>query len=793
MRADELQLPDTIQLSVALCRSGSYARTVKLPVGLLVGLLLATSVAHAAPPEPTGQHPRILLDDKLRATWRAALHEERGPLIGSVILCEEDGEQKHEGALYMGAEWAKMLQACLVAWAATDKAEYAASAIRYFTALIDDLDKIGDGKGGDRAAIRDSGYAIRNLGPYTAVAYDWLHDLPAMTPALRARARQRWAAWIAAYKERGYHPRDPGSNYHAGFLLAATMIAIAQGGEAAEHSGAALWRWVADELWGKDMVKALAAGGVLDGGDWNEGWQYGPLSVAEYALAARVARAHGIPVRGTESWLASLLRRHVYALTPTDRLWAGGDFDSEEIHMSPQAMALTAVALGDARPQDKQWAKGELSRLKLTDKDWLLYDALATIGERPVSVPRDAWPTWYTASGSATLYARSNWDPRAIWFVATCAKTNLLDHRGPSAGNFALSRGGADLVVDPSPYGSLSTLTGNAPTVLSKHLPANYVPSQGAWGEDIAWRWTLKTRSGVVAARCDYTDAYRFQDRKTDVAEALRDFVLLPSSDGRDASLVIVDRATTGEAERKMYLRFRVPGELSLDHGTGTLSVKDARLAISGTHGPSIGRTALKDCFQEGTKRGNCDAARFPVTDYRVEIPGPAPRAVHVLEATDRDNDRRAAHERLSGEGWEAMRIEGTRDAVVIWPVVPNSPLAYRVPRAKAMTHVVLDAAALDGKVAMSAKLDGDTCAVTIAPGGKLSAAPLIATLDDACNIMPDLEQLRTLPVIEDRAPVLRSKPGTRRGGCCGAQSTPMPPIAMSLAVLALVLRRRRR
>jgi len=36
-----------------------------------------------------------------------------------------------------------------------------------------------------------------------------------------------------------------------------------------------------------------------------------------------------------------------------------------------------------------------------------------------------------------------------------------------------LSRGGADLIVDPSPYGSLSTLTGNAPTVLSRQLPAN--------------------------------------------------------------------------------------------------------------------------------------------------------------------------------------------------------------------------------------------------------------------------------------------------------------------------------
>ena len=79
-----------------------------------------------------------------------------------------------------------MLQACLVAWAATEQPEHARTAIQFFTALIDDLDTIGDGAGGDTAARRDGGYAIRNLGPYTALAYDWLHDHPAMTPQLEA-------------------------------------------------------------------------------------------------------------------------------------------------------------------------------------------------------------------------------------------------------------------------------------------------------------------------------------------------------------------------------------------------------------------------------------------------------------------------------------------------------------------------------------------------------------------------------------------------------------------------------
>ena len=83
------------------------------------------------------------------------------------------------------------------------------------TALLDDLDDLGDHKGGDLAARRDSGYAIRNLGPYPALAYDWLYDqLPA---DLRARAPKRFVAWLDWFLAKGYRARNPGSNYLISF------------------------------------------------------------------------------------------------------------------------------------------------------------------------------------------------------------------------------------------------------------------------------------------------------------------------------------------------------------------------------------------------------------------------------------------------------------------------------------------------------------------------------------------------------------------------------------------------
>jgi hypothetical protein len=336
-------------------------RITVVSLGLVVASVAASTTAGATPPAPTGPHPRMLLDGELRTAWKAQAEAQHGPVVGALALCEDAASTKeHDRAVYQGSEWSKIEQACLVAWAATDKDVYARTAIKFMTALLDDLDDLGDGKGGDAAAIRDSGYAIRNLGLPTALAYDWLYDK--LTPAQREHARGRWAAWLAAFEAKGYRPHAPGSNYHAGYVIASTAIAIAEAGEAGPE-GDAQWRRVADTVWGKEIAGGLAAGGVFAGGDWFEGWQYAPLSVASIALGARLMRTAGVPIEGVAPWLEAVLRRHVYALSPSDQVFANGDTEFESPNITPRVLTLDAIALGDATPDVKRWARGELNRL----------------------------------------------------------------------------------------------------------------------------------------------------------------------------------------------------------------------------------------------------------------------------------------------------------------------------------------------------------------------------------------------------------------------------------------------
>ncbi|HMG20462.1 MAG TPA: hypothetical protein VK607_04065, partial [Kofleriaceae bacterium] len=474
----------------------------------------------------------------------------------------------------------------------------------------------------------------------------------------------------------------------------------------------------------------------------------------------------------------------------------GGDTEDEAANLGPALLTLDAVALGDARPEDHRWARGEIARLGLHDDGFLLYDALAATGEPPAEVPRLTWPTWYETPATGTLYARTRWDDRAVWFVTTCQHGLDVDHRHADAGNFVLSRGKDDLIVDPSPYGTQSTLTSNAPSIASGLLPHKYVPSQAAWSRTTGWDWTAQTRSGVVAARCDYSDQFRFQDRASDVPDALRDLVMVPSGDGGDAVLVVVDRATTGSSDRAMYLRFRVPGELALDGDVASRTIGATRLAIAvaarSAGQPVLGKTRLKDCFNEDDRKGACDAARFPVTDLRLEVAGPRPSAVHVISASAvTGGGAPPRHAPLTGEGWAGVQVSGPRDAVVVWPTAKGQALAYRAPRAAAVTHVILDP---HPHVAITARVDGDGCAVTATPDDAEAVHPAVVILDDACRVAIDPAVASAAASITGKPPAIKraATANKRRRFGCSAGEPGAGALAVVLGLAARGLRRRR-
>jgi hypothetical protein len=197
-----------------------------------------------------------------------------------------------------------------------------------------------------------------------------------------------------------------------------------------------------------------------------------------------------------------------------------------------------------------------------------------------------------------------------------------------------------------------------------------------------------------------------------------------------------------------------------------------------------------KSCYKSSAPKGQCDAARIPVTDFRVQIPGPSPAAVHLIAVTGEKGPATTAAP-IAGKGWAGVRVSGVRDAVVVWqtPDAPRGILAYNAP---AGTHVIFDEAA--DTVDVVAKPEGKGCAVRVTPGGKLPARPLVVSLDASCAVTLDSEA-PAASAIGTRAPRTGARTGgarSPRSGCCGAEAAPGSSIGAAAFVLLALFRRRR-
>jgi len=790
----------------------SKVTVVQAGVAAVISLLVAQHDAAAeASAVPTGAHPRIVLNSELRASWKAAAKDPNSVVSRMVAKCDTIGKdpKEYDHDVYMAFTWAASIQNCLVAWVVTDKAAYANTVIRYFTAILDDRQDVGDGKGGDESIRRDSGYPMRVMGPYTALAYDWLYDYPGMTPALKARARGRWKVWTDWYLDKGYHAREAASNYQAGWLLGATLIAIAQGDEGGA-AGTKLWRTVVDDLWGNDMAKALAPTGVMAGGDWTEGWQYAPLSIAEYALAGRALQAYAPPPTGLATFFEQVYARHVAALAPGGQTFANGDTEAATGNIEVAMLTLAATAISGAALPYRQMAVEELRKLKLRFDDFVLFEALALDGDVPARAGandelRNTNATWYLASGTSTLYARTKWGTDGIWTAMKCSGIGTVDHMNADAGNVVLSRGVDDVLTDPSPYGTLSTLTSNAPTLPSKNLPPDYPPGQGFWSQETGWKWAHQMGGGTVLARCDYADQFRFREINSDVPVAHRDVIVVPTRGGSDATMIILDEATTNDAARDLMLRFRLVPKLTQTGNRVTAVVGASQLGlttVSATGNPAAKLVAstLKDCWGNTVTRGNCDAARYPVTDYRLNVPGPTKQALHVLTAT---GAAAPTPKPLATVGGRAGVV--VDDDAAVWGDGKAAALTYQVSKpTRVGTHVITDAPT--GAV-VTATAVGAGCEIAArGSAGSAFTKPLVFTLDGNCKLTADDARRPIIGGGNRAAPTPAPQGGSNttptnlappakgaRTGCCDAQRSPGSSIVLTTLVLGILGLRRRR
>jgi MYXO-CTERM domain-containing protein len=754
-----------------------------------------SSPAAAVPPTPSGGHPRLLMGSARLAAYQANASAKNTAAQSLVARCQETIDQPTYYTGRGGADgdnWPGAAVACAFAYLATQNGSFLTQAIKYWNAALADDQTLGDGKGcvagvdtdwktwaagGSGSAppviltvTHDTGYPMRWYGPYLALTYDWLHDAPGVDEALRAHTRTCLTNWVDYYTQKGYHHDEPGANYNAGYVIGKTLTAIAFGGENGSD-GDRLWAEAVNEVFGTLLIADGLAGaqdpvgqpaGVLVGGDWGEGWQYGPLSVLEYAAAARAMEEAGAPLPEMDAWTNSLIVRFVHATVPGgDGMFnSNGDLDAEEIYPSPSVNQLDAVLLGPSSDQAAAWATFE--KQGRGARGSLVWNALAearTVTAADYRAQTPAAPLWYLARGTRTVFGRTAWDASAYWGVFSSPPQVVSDHHHFCAGNFVFSRGADHLIVDPSNYGEPGTLATNAPSVDSDRVTGDYAPSQTPWSQ-AELLWARGTASGVYAARGDYAKAFNFSSNPSDITYARRDFVMLP-----EGEVVIIDRAATKDASHKLYVNFHVNtgGGLQLGGGAASGRVGNSQVAIHPVllpgGSPAITQPPVNNDYNYPC--GNCKEGRFAVDNYGVEIPGPWAAAIHVIDGFgagetlpavgSMGDDNYDPAPKQNGAVIGAAIYRSSKQSYVLASSAANgaagASLTYSVPGGGAGRHVVFDAPEQsDGQSTVTATPAGDRCAITIVAGPGTAGRPLMFSV------------------------------GTAAGGCAVSEDTDIPP-----------------
>jgi hypothetical protein len=733
-------------------------------VFLLVALYIGTSphFASGAPPAPNGAHPRLFLDGITLQAWQTQVNVSGSVIRRAVDTCTDvqTNPGAHSGGGFAGFDFVGSLLQCLITYKATGSAGAKAAAFKYFDALLDDKDAVDDNLGGDTVVQHDTGYFVRSFAPYSALAYDWLHDEPEMTPALRTKALGRFKAWTEWYRSSGYSNDKPGTNYHAGWVFAATLIAVAEAGDAGAD-GEALWSYVVDTVWGSHMARALDTGGVLRDGEWLEGWQYGPLSVAEYAVAARALRERGITAPGLDSWLSSVLLRFDYAMLPGRNLhFIVGDNQATTPYSPIAQVMLSGIIAGAGNSTPKAQSRGLMLHVG-SQYDPDLFGALAAATSGPAEDVSAGLPTTFTAAVAGNYYVRSGWDAQASYAAFQCGAQLVPDHTGHKATNFVFSRGTDDLVIDSQPYGA-ETLAANAVAVDFGRSPSEYSPFQSPWNQATHLDWTVQSTSGVSIARCNYRDAFRVTWEPTSTVQAaMRDFLFVPH--GNNASVVLIDRVRVENPAHQAHLRFRSPGKFEPLGDRFVSAIGGSRLVLQIYATPAANPivdtlVAQSYCDRHDAVCQLTGSRVIPASQVRLSVPQASKTIITVLDGTSTATTPTPATV-LSGPNYTGVSLYRDNERVVVIAsaaVVDTPPpsLAYDV-EANGGLHVVLDSPANGAALTqVSAVSSAVGCRVTVTPAtgsAGFAARPLMFRLTPTCAVVSEGTSVQIDPQARDQ------------------------------------------
>jgi len=430
---------------------------------------------------PDKAHPRMWVDVVGIQAKEAANTSEWQALEK---WCDSTLGSYSAGAGYQFMNWHRSALNYAACFAATGTESYAADAVVYINAMLNDKNTVGDGLGGDASIQTDSGWTARTLAA-VPVARDWIDGSAALTATVKSNITSRLATWITWYGANGYGRADPTDNYYAGYFSLVYSAAISCYGDSGYQSA---WLRTARSMW-SDVVAIM--NDELSDGDWFEGWNYGAWATREYLLYPLAMETAADDERpwGDSTWYADAAKAQLYMLHPSRALMSDdGSWSGNEALKGQPATAINMDYLAETGRLSKdltnmaRWFSHSLTAVQNDPAAWesfLWSDSNATT-TTPTEVNMGSL-LYLMGSGHATVRGDgwSNTDATFIDVIGHSQDTQFQGER--NVGEIKIASRGVPLLVDSDTYQTDSTYA-NVPTVTGSHT---YAPNQEWWHDDV--------------------------------------------------------------------------------------------------------------------------------------------------------------------------------------------------------------------------------------------------------------------------------------------------------------------
>jgi hypothetical protein len=301
---------------------------------------------------------------------------------------------------------------------------------------------------------RDTNYDMRDALMYVAVAYDWMHDQ--FTAAELQQMRTMMIAWLDEYHNQpvgGYMEYWPQNNYYPPNTQALAFMAIGTMGDDSANGDPDANRMLA-RLRDKLNNDLPVANQRICGGDWPEGFNYGPGSMIGHLMTYETLKDIGEDWSADYDFAQPLARSMTYQMSPdfSDLRPYGGYSGAMPHKTEPHLLAVLSTLTSDgalaARLFNNAGANPN-NDFQLGVESKTFYEMI--FGDMTKTADVSTMPLSYLASGTQRFFSKSSLTDTNAYQVITENVSYYMDHYGYADGDVRLYHG-ATCLVCPSTY-----------------------------------------------------------------------------------------------------------------------------------------------------------------------------------------------------------------------------------------------------------------------------------------------------------------------------------------------------